>query len=161
MFEQANFRRLALLERQAPALFEQFAQFFRIKELISQRYPAGSLETLTATKVDDHTAEVTYLNTTVRFQLLITFNKHNRTTGRVVCLNKIAVNDEVHYDYLGEFGFEVDGTTTLPENPEFGLRTMRGNIDEVVIGYLDKAIEQGPNWLAKALQATASLEPKI
>ncbi|MFC5480565.1 hypothetical protein [Massilia suwonensis] len=156
MFEESNYLRLAALDRQAAALRNHFAALLKVKDFIAQFYPTGTLTTMEITKVDDYNVEATYMNTTVRFQLLITYNKHDRATGRVVCLNKNATFEKVQYDYLGEFSVDTNGYTNLPEHPQRGARTISQNGDEIVIAYLDKAVKQGPKWLTEAVKASAS-----
>jgi len=143
MFELANVKRLGLLERHAPAMLEKFSALLRAQEFIQGHYPAR-FEALKVAKLDDYNYEATYLNTTVRFQLMFSYNEHSRPLARVMCLHKYTVADKVHYESLGTFAFDSDGLTDLEENPEYGPRYMERCADEIVVAYLDLAVARYP-----------------
>jgi hypothetical protein len=88
-----------------------------------------------------------YLGTTVRFQLFFTYEKDN-PIGRVVCLHKYLIFEKVHFNFLGEFTFDSLGQTNLPPEANGELRTLVRNADEIIITFLDKAIEFGPTEFA-------------
>jgi hypothetical protein len=76
---------------------------------------------------------------------MFSYNEHNRPRARVVCLHKYAVADKNQYDILGEFSFDTDGLTDLPEHPDGGPRYIERSADEIVVAYLDQAIERCPS----------------
>lgn len=116
MFETANYNRLVALEEDAQALKNEFAHLRNVKEFFSQRSQPRMLS-LNVESIDDYTIDVSYVNTTVRFKLLLTYSK-GRSHGRVVCMRKCSVFGDTQYDKVGEFGFTRHGETNLKINQD-------------------------------------------
>jgi hypothetical protein len=148
MLPEANFNRLANLEQYAPGILKEFARLVDAPALLHGFYPT-KLQTLQIKQVDAHNIDAFYFGINVRFQLVMSYGHASRARGRVLCLYKYSVADKTHFDLLGEFTFSSTGDTDLPPVSDGSTRTMGGSADEIVLHYLDKAIESGPNALAK------------
>lgn len=155
MFDPLSPQRLSSIEAQTPDLLKLFACFFEVKNNLQQWF-SGDFKTLEIIQVDACIADVKFANTTVRFQLLFSYNDQDRATGRVICSLKHSILDKEHLDYLGEFSFDAYGNTTLPPTAR-GPRSLRNSVDEIVMSYLDKAVKQGPRWIANGLKESAAL----
>jgi hypothetical protein len=148
MIDEATYNRAAKLEIYSPTMLKEFSYLLRAREVV-QQFSASKFRTLEVKQIDDYTIDACYLNTTVRFQLLLGY-KDGNANGRVVCLNKYLVCDKPHYDILGEFNFDQSGRTDLGADERGNIRIMDGHADEIVVGWLNKAIEQGPQAFAQA-----------
>jgi hypothetical protein len=148
MYSESNYKRVMALELQAGMLHEEFAALMRAKQLL-ERYATNRFQTLEVKQFDAYTIDATYLNVTVRFQLLLNY-KDGKANGRVVCLHKYRVFEKDYFDVLGEFNIDLNGCTDLSPSTDENMRRTAGNADEIVLEFLDKAIEQGPQAFAQA-----------
>jgi hypothetical protein len=142
MFELANYNRLVALEQDEPQLKKEFAYLLEAKVFISQRKPQR-LSSLQVERIDDYTIDVSYVNTTVRFHLLLAYS-NGRSCGHVVCLRKCSLFWDAKYDNVGEFGFTLHGVTDLPINQEGETLHMSTHPDIIVMTFLDQAVAEGP-----------------
>lgn len=141
MFEKNKVRRLSMLENYAPRIRSEFAELLNAKALID-RFSATKLRSLQVEAIDDHTIDVLYLGTTIRFQLFITYD--DEAIGRVICFHKYQLFEKVRFHFLGEFAFDPSGKTDLPLEDDGTHRTLSKNSDEIIIEFLDQAVEGGP-----------------
>jgi hypothetical protein len=148
MFSATHYKRAMLLEKGAVTLQRQFDGLTNAKTRLDP-LGDGDFNSLEVTQVAPNIIDASYLNVTVRFRMLLTY-KDDKPYGRVVCLHKYNLFGKDDYDVLGEFGFDRSGNTDLSPSTDGMIRTLSGNADEIVVEFLDKAIEQGPQALAQA-----------
>lgn len=146
MFQKATFDRLAALEAYHENILREFSELLNTVTLIRSE-SSSKLRTLQVEKVDAYTIDAMYMGTTVRFQLNITY-QNNTAAGRVTCLHKYVTFEKVRFDVIGRFSFGPSGDTDLPPNSRGQIRTLANCADEIVMSFLDKAIESGPSVFA-------------
>lgn len=91
------------------------------------------------TEAGGYAVTISHFGTSIRFELLLTFDDNGTPLGKVICMFCHSIWVPARRELLGEFTFSRVGTTSLPLDESGRPRQLPHDADIIVAHFLRKA----------------------